>query len=180
MYLPTKRLLLRDFEERDWQSVLAYQSDPLYLRYTPWHHRTELEVRSFVRMFIDWSQDQPRHKFQFAITLPPEGRLIGNIGIRMNSPHAWEAEMGYELDHRYWGHGYATEAALALLSFGFRDLHLHRIFAYCIAENTASEHVLQRIGMTYEGRLRECEWMKERWWDRLTYAILDHEWWARM
>jgi [ribosomal protein S5]-alanine N-acetyltransferase len=180
MFLPTRRLLLREFKENDWQAVLAYQSDPLYLRYTPWYHRTELDVRSFVHMFMDWGEEQPRYKFQFAITLPPDGRLIGNCGIRMPSPHAWEAEIGYELDSHYWGNGYATEAALALLAFGFRDLKLHRIYAYCVAENTASARVLERIGMTSEGRQRETEWMKDRWWDRLSYAILEREWWARM
>jgi len=179
MILTTNRLLLREFEEDDWQPIHAYQSDPLYLRYNPWSYRTEEDVRNFVRGFIVWSKEQPRRKFQFAILLRTERRLIGNCGIRMKFTNSSEADLGYELDSQYWGHGYATEAAKALLTFGFKDLQLHRVWAHCILENTASAHVLEKIGMRREGHLRENEWMKGRWWNTLQYAILDYEWRAR-
>ncbi|HCI82024.1 MAG TPA: GNAT family N-acetyltransferase [Ktedonobacter sp.] len=178
MQLVTERLLLREFVEGDWQPVLAYQSDPLYLRYNPWSYRTAEDVRGFVHRFMLWSEEQPRRKYQFAIVLRSNGMLIGNGGIRMKTANAWEADLGYELNSQYWGYGYATEAAKALLAFGFQDLKLHRIWAHCIFENTASAHVLEKIGMRREGHLRENEWMKNRWWDTLQYAILDHEWFA--
>ncbi len=180
MILNTRRLHLREFVENDWQAVLAYQSDPLYLRYTPWNQRTEEDTRAFIRWFLSWQEAQPRIKYQFAITLPGEDRLIGNCGIRMRSPDAHEADIGYEFDSRYWGRGYATEAARAMLNFGFSQLGLHRIWAQCIAENVASARVLEKIGMQREGRLRENEWMKGRWWDTLMYAILEHEWEAQI
>ena len=179
MQLTTNRLILREFEESDWQTVLNYQQDPLYLRYNPWTYRTPEDVRSFVNRFILWSKEQPRRRFQFAITLRQNGQLIGNGGIRMKFANAWEADLGYELDSRYWSNGYATETATMLLALGFHDLHLHRIWAHCILENTASAHVLEKIGMRLEGHLRENEWMKNRWWDTLQFAILDHEWRAR-
>jgi RimJ/RimL family protein N-acetyltransferase len=130
-------------------------------------------------MFLALREEKPRTKFQLAITLAQGGQLIGNCGIRMKTPDAREADIGYELDPGYWGRGYATEAASRLLAFGFRDLELHRIWAWCIAENVASAHVLEKIGMQQEGRLREKEWMRDRWWDTLLYAILDHEWQAQ-
>ena len=176
MRLTTERLLLREFEKSDWQAVLEYQSDPLYLRYTPWTQRDEASVREFVQIFINWRKEVPRKKFQFAIVLQANGQLIGNCGIRMNTPNAWEADIGYELNSQYWGHGYATEAAKTLLSFGFDELKLHRIWAHCVAENVGSAHVLEKIGLRYEGIQRESEWMKGRWWDTLRYAILDWEW----
>ena len=175
MMLTTERLLLREFEESDWETLLAYQSDPLYLQYNPWTSRTEEDVRHFVQTFISWREEQPRNKFQLAIVLPAEGRLIGNCGIRMRSSYAMDADIGYELDCRYWGNGYATEAAHALLTFGFSELRVHRIWAHCVAENVASAHVLEKVGMQREGRLRENEWMKGRWWDTLLYAVLEHE-----
>jgi RimJ/RimL family protein N-acetyltransferase len=176
MIITTERLLLREFEESDWQAVLAYQSDPLYLRYNPWTHRTEEDVHNFVRSFIRWQEDRPRRKFQLAIVLQAERRLIGNCGIRITNSKPWEADIGYELDNRYWGRGYATEAAQAILAFGFEELGLHRIWAHCIAENVASARVMEKIGMRQEGHLRETEWMKDRWWDALLYAILEYEW----
>ncbi len=179
MILTTERLLLREFEDNDWRAVLQYQSNPEYLRYYHWSRRTEQDVRAFVRMFINWSEEQPRKKFQLAIILKEENRLIGNCGIRKQTDLAQIAEIGYELDPHYWGHGYATEAAYELVKFGFGQLALHRIWAYCIAENIASARVMERLGMTFEGRLRESEWMKGRWWDTRLYSILDREWWGR-
>ncbi len=176
MFLTTERLLLREFEERDWKRTLEYQVDPDYLRYNPWTHRTEADVRGLIRMFIGWSNEQPRKKFQFALVLKEEDRLIGNCGLRMQYAYAHTADLGYEIDRRYWGHGYAPEAARALLAFGFEQLQLHRIWANCMLENTASARVLEKIGMRYEGCLQESELMKERWWSTKLYAMLDHEW----
>ncbi len=178
MMITTRRLVLRELEETDWPAVLEYQSDPRYLRYYEWTHRTEQDVRDFVRMLVALREEKPRTKFQLAITLPANGQLIGNCGIRMKAADAQEADIGYELDPRYWVQGYATEAARALLAFGFGDLGLHRIWAWSIAENSGSVHVLEKIGMRQEGHLREHEWMKGQWWDTLLYAILEDEWHA--
>lgn len=167
---------MRDFVESDWEAVLAYQSDPLYLRYYHWTHRTEAGVRNFIQMFLDHQKEQPRQKFQLALVLKSENRLIGNCGIRINNPEMREANIGYELDRRYWGQGYATEAARAILHFGFETLGLRRIWAQTIAENVGSARVLEKIGMQLEGRLREKEFIKGQWRDHLLYAILDHEW----
>src|SRR5688500_5119119 len=176
MLLTTERLLLRDFVPSDWVAVLAYQQDPLYLRYNEWTSRTAEEVRDFIQMFLDQQRQYPRIKFQFAITLKSNGQLIGNCGIRRESPETHEADIGYELDPKYWGKGYATEAARAVLQFGFTQLSLHRISAWCVADNIGSAHVLEKLGMRQEGRLREHQYFKDRWWDTLLYAILYEEW----
>ena len=175
MELRTDRLLLRELVASDWAAVLAYQSDPRYLRYYEWEERTEDEVRAFLAMLIGYQHEIPRLKFQFAVTLPETGQLIGNCGIRVRDPDARRADIGYEFDPGHWGNGYATEVARAMLAFGFGPLGLHRIAAECLAENTASAHVLEKIGMTREARLRHDIRMKGRWWDTLIYAILDEE-----
>jgi RimJ/RimL family protein N-acetyltransferase len=116
MQLTSPRLLLREFVEEDWEAVLAYQSDPLYLRYYEWTERTEADVREFVGWFLAQQQEEPRTKFQLAVVLKDEGRLIGNCGVRVNDPDLREGNIGYELDSRYWGQGYATEAARVVLT----------------------------------------------------------------
>jgi RimJ/RimL family protein N-acetyltransferase len=156
--------------------VLAYQSDPRYLRFYPIDSRDEIAVRAFVLKLVDQQTEQPRQKYQFAVLLKESGRLIGNAGIRMRTPGVVTADMGYEIAPDEWGRGYASEAARAVLNFGFRELRLHRVWAECIAGNAASERVLQKLGMRLEGRLRENEFFKGRWWDTLIYAILVQEW----
>ena len=94
----------------------------------------------------------------------------------MDSPNAFQADIGYELDPRHWNRGYATEAAHAIVDFGFRALSLHRVWAWCVADNTGSAHVMEKLGMRLEGRLRENDYYKDRWWDTLMYGILLEEW----
>lgn len=178
MRIETDRLLLREFVEEDWQAVLAYQSDPRYLRYSSWTGRTEADARAFVGMFLGHQAEDPRRKFQLAATLRSNGVLIGNCGVRVNDPELGEANIGYELDPEHWGRGYATEAARAILAFGFTDLSLHRVWAECVAENVGSAHVLEKLGMRREAHFREHWRIRDRWWDTLTYAILVDEWGA--
>ncbi|WP_269433171.1 GNAT family N-acetyltransferase [Paenibacillus sp. FJAT-27812] len=71
--------------------------------------------------------------------------------------------------------GFATEAAKALLEFGFRELGLHRIFATCRPDNLGSAKVLQKIGMSYEGHIREHKRHNEKWLDSHQYSILESE-----
>ncbi len=156
--------------------MLAYQNEPLYLRYYPWTERSEAEVRSFVQMLIDYQAAQPRRKFQLAITLPETGQLIGNCGVRRKDANEWEADIGYELNPAHWGNGYATEAARAMVEYGFRELGLHRISSWCVADNVGSARVLEKAGLKLEGRLRDNEYYKERWWDTLLYGLLVDEW----
>ncbi len=172
----TSRLILREFVWDDWPAVLAYQSEPAYLRYNPWTTRTADDVQAFVQRFIDWQREEPRYRYQLAITLPETGELIGNCGLRLEHPGAMEGDIGYEFAPQHWGNGYATEAARSMLALGFEELRLHRIWAGCIAENVGSAHVLEKIGMQREGQHRDKEWFKGRWWDTYTYAILAHEW----
>ncbi len=176
MQIPTSRLVLRDFVADDWAIVRDYQSDPEYNRFYPWSERSEAEARAFVQMFINFQTEQPRRKFQFAITLLPGGRLIGSCGIRRKADNEWEADMGYELAPQYWGNGYATEAARAVVDFGFKKLKLHRVSALCVAGNDRSAKVLERLGFRLEGWLKQDDYFKNQWWDTQIYAILEDEW----
>ena len=175
MELMTERLRLREFVAEDWRAVLAYQQDPRYLRYYAWTERTPEAVQEFVGWFLAQQQASPRDKYQFAVTLKDTGELIGNCGVRRTAPGAPEADLGYELAPAQWGKGYATEAARAVLAFGFAALGVHRIEAECVADNTGSARVLEKLGMRLEGRLRDKEYFKGRWWDRLIYAVLAGE-----
>lgn len=72
------------------------------------------------------------------------------------------------------GKGYAT--VNELLTLGFGQLNLHRIFAECDPANLGSARVMEKANMIREGHLRECRWQKGQWVDRLLYAILDRDW----
>lgn len=178
MKIETERLILRDFVPDDWKRVLEYQTDPLYLRYYEWkvEDRTPESVKEFVGWFLDHQRQNPRIKFQLAVILKSNDLLIGNCGFRMDKANAPEGDVGYELDPKYWNYGYATEVAHAMVDFGFTNFGVHRVWSWCVADNLSSAHVLEKLGMKLEGRLREKEFYKGKWWDTLMYGILADEW----
>lgn len=176
MILATRRLILREFVTEDWRPVLSYQSDPRYLRYYEWEGRAEADVRAFAQRFVDWQVVEPRLRYQLAVALARDGRLIGTCGVRLEQAGALVGESGYEIAPTYWGLGYATEAARRIVSFGLEELGLHRIWAHTVSENIRSRRVMEKLGMCYEGRLREHRRFKGRWWDTVIYGILGREW----
>lgn len=176
MRIETERLVLREFRADDWTAMASYWSNPLYGRFNPERADPEAFVRDLVARFVAAQTAQPRTAWQVAIVDTASGNLIGNCGIRVNDPEQREANIGYELNPAVWGRGYATEAASAILRFGFAELGLHRIWAECVADNTGSARVLEKLGLRREAHFREQQYYRDRWWDTLIYAILDHEW----
>lgn len=176
MEVLTNRLWLREFVDTDWETILEYQREPRFQQFYPMAECSAESVRSCVKIFIDWQTAEPRTRYQLAITLRSNHQLIGSVGIRLKGETTSEAEIGYEIHPAEWGKGYASEAAQAMLAFGFSELNLHRVHAGCICENVASARVLQKAGLRHEGHLRQVEWMKGRWWDTELYAILEDEW----
>lgn len=90
----------------------------------------------------------------FALTLTETEELIGCMGLHIAQDHN-KAELGYWIGQPYWQQGYATEAAERLLQYGFDELYLNRIWAAAMAKNPASSAVMKKIGMKYEGTLKE-------------------------
>lgn len=89
----------------------------------------------------------------FAITIASTGELVGAIGLGIRTEHR-RAELGYWVGKPYWNHGYCTEAAAAVVQWGFDRLGLERIHATHFARNPASGRVMQKLGMKHEGMLR--------------------------
>ncbi len=151
--IPTERLVIRELTFTDAEAIYAYGSQEVVTQFMPWptQHRVE-DAYEFLHETIRNAHSEPRKSYDLPITL--DGRLIGMIGLHnMDNPHR-NAEMGYVLHPDYWGQGYMTEAASAMIGFAFYQLDLHRIYALHAHDNEASGRVLQRIGMTHEGVLR--------------------------
>ena len=110
----------------------------------------------------------------FAVTLRESKEFIGTVGLHLKPDHNL-AEIGYWIGVPYWGHGYATEAAGAVLRFGFETLSLNRIFAMHFARNPASGRVLQKLGMRHEGTLRQHIRKWDEYVDLECYGIVRTE-----
>jgi RimJ/RimL family protein N-acetyltransferase len=167
---------LREYSELDFEGVHAYASDTETLRFMTWGPNTPGETHKFIQMAISQQTEEPRRDFYFVVTLRENGEIIGGCGIHLLRPKQRTAEIGYCFNKNYWGQGYATEAATALLKFGFETLNSHRIVATCDPRNLRSVRVLENCNLRREGHIREHLWQKGAWRDSYLYAILDREW----
>lgn len=111
----------------------------------------------------------------FAIVAATTQEVVGAMGLAIKAAHA-RAELGYWIGVPFWNRGYSTEAAAMILQFGFEALSLNRIYAQHFVRNPASGRVLQKVGMRYEGRLRQHVRRWENFEDLEQYGILAHEW----
>ncbi len=179
--LETERLTLRPPCIEDFEGVHAYASVPENVRFMVWGPNAEEDTRKFLNESIEKWKAEPIVEYEFIITLK-DGRIIGGCGIYLNKERN-TAMLGWILHRDFWHHGYMTEAANAMMKYGFETLGLHRIYATCNADNTASFHVMERLGMR-----REAHFIKNRfgrvdnekvWHDELLYAMLDEEWKAK-
>jgi ribosomal-protein-alanine N-acetyltransferase len=110
----------------------------------------------------------------FAICLRNSGELAGSIGLVLHAADE-RAELGYWVGKPYWGNGYCTEAARAVLEYGFVVRGLNRVEAYHFGNNPASGRVMQKLRMRYEGCQRQYHTKWGRFEDRVSYALLRAE-----
>lgn len=173
MEFETRRLIIREFIEEDMVQVHEYASDPAVVTHSIWGPNSLEDTRGYIRHTLELQQEEPRRGFEYAVILKENGLLIGGCGLHITG--TGQGEIGYCYNRLYWGQGYATEAAAALLDLGFHKLELHRIYATCRPENIGSARVMQKLGMTYEGHLRGHMYHKEKWMDSYQYSILEDE-----
>ena len=174
--LETERLILRDIEEDDWVSVHRYASIPIVCRFMAWGPNTEQDSKDFVKRAQAGRSEDPQKEVHLGIVRKDTGEFIGAGGIWRKEGRLHEAEIGYCLHPDSWNHGYMTEAARALIGFGFRDWDMHRVFSRVDPENLGSIRVVEKCGMRLEGHLLKSDWIKGEWRDMLVFAVLEEEW----
>ncbi len=169
--LNTERLCLRQHELADIPELtrlIGAREVAANLLRVP-HPYTEQDARTFI------TSRKQSSDADFAISLRSEDRLIGGIGLQIDSANP-RAELGYWLGVPYWGQGYATEAARAAVEYGFQTLGLHRIWAGVFAGNSVSANVLRKSGMRHEGGLRQHVLKWGTFIDLEIYGLLRPEW----
>jgi [ribosomal protein S5]-alanine N-acetyltransferase len=172
MELLTRRLLLREFRVEDLAAVQIFAGDVEVTRYTDWGPNSRDATAAFLTTVARDAVVVPRADYQLAIVERATGSLIGAVHLGITSDEHRRGEIGYTIARSRWGKAYATEAAAAMLDFGFTMVHLHKITATCDPENVASARVLTKIGMSREGYLRQHLLIRGQWRDRLLFAAI--------
>ncbi|GGU44142.1 GNAT family N-acetyltransferase [Nocardioides albus] len=202
--LVTERLRLRPFADSDADQLFALQSDANVLRYwdsPPWTEESQAkqfiarsremaEEGSGVRMVIERGETTGvRSSGELARPLAPsegvtarsadDGAFLGWCTLNSWNPDFRSASLGYCLGEAAWGRGVATEAAKQLLGWAFDTLDLNRVQAEADTRNAGSARVLEKLGFTLEGTLREDCVVNGVVSDSWVFGLLRREWFAR-
>nr|MBN2277464.1 GNAT family N-acetyltransferase [candidate division Zixibacteria bacterium] len=169
--LLTTRLALRPFTLNDAPMVQKLAGDPAIA--ATMHSIPHPYEDGMAEKWIETHAEEYKQGklVNFAIVLRENHQLLGAMGLQIAGIHR-KAELGYWIGHPYWGNGYCTEAGRAVVAFGFESLGLNRIFARFMIVNPASGRVMEKIGMKYEGLLRQDLMKEEAFHDMKIYAIL--------
>jgi len=133
------------------------------------------ETKSIIEPWIEEHKLNTIKNYTFAIENKLDTQFMGLFGLKLGSEKYKRAEIWYKIHSDFWKKGYATESLKAIINFGFETLKLHRIQAGCAVENIGSIKVLEKAGMTREGRGRQVLPLKSGWSDNFEYSILESD-----
>ena len=153
----TSRLVLRSWRDSDFEPCAKLEADPRVIEYLPWPGPSprDLTYRAIERARSGLAENQYGW---WAVEAPNVADFIGGVGLGV---HTFESdftpcmEIGWRLAYEYWGKGYATEAASAVLAYAFETLHVDEIVSLSNVRNRRSFAVMERIGLLYE---RDIQW----------------------
>lgn len=170
--ISTERLVLRFFEQSDAEEVARLCNNyniyinTLYLPYPYTINDAEKWIERHRKNF------NAGRAYEFAITDKFSGNLYGAIALSYNQAFN-NGEIAYWIGEEYWGNGYATEAAKAVVKFAFEVKGYHKVYARFFNTNPASGKVLQKIGMKEEGRFIDHVIKEGQYLDMIHYGIIN-------
>ncbi|WP_020615481.1 GNAT family N-acetyltransferase [Paenibacillus daejeonensis] len=172
--LETDRLFFRALTAEDADDYFLLASDPKVTTHTIWpRHERLSDTHTYLKRVEE--QNVLRHSYHWGIVLKSSGRLIGRIGIiNVDGDHE-KAELGYALASEFWGQGFITEAGRRVVSFLFTEVGVHRLEARCSEHNPGSYRVMEKLGMTFEGLLREQLRIQGYFVNQRMYAMLQSD-----
>ncbi len=178
VHIESRRLVLRDFASSDLDGLFDLYRRDETSEFESWSpHKSIDDTRGLLAYWIDAQEQNPRTDYALAITL--YGKFVGLCGIELGFGTETDdlrcGFLGYRLTPPLWGQGIATEAAGALLRFGFDVLGLHRIHTGCSESNAASIRVIEKAGFTLEGTTRKSFPIGNTWTNYHVYGMLADE-----
>ena len=172
----TKRIQLRLATNSDLEAIHILLSSPEVDKYNTLGIPSNLEeTKSIIEPLIASNNQNKISNYTFSIEKKSNNQFLGLFGLKLWEPKHKRGEVWYKILPNEWNKGYATETLNAVLDFGFNKRHLHRIQAGCAVENSASIKVLEKVGMTREGRGRQVLPLKSGWSDNFEYSIFESD-----
>ncbi|NIJ14516.1 RimJ/RimL family protein N-acetyltransferase [Saccharomonospora amisosensis] len=172
--LAGQRVRLREFTDDDIDGVCSLVGDDRVTWYLSFNSRDRDQARDMLTGILERAQQQPRTEYYLAVTPLDDDQLVGFARLAFAGVQA--AKLGYAIAHDHQRRGYATDAVRTMLDFAFGPLGRHRVSAAIGPENAASLAVVERVGFTREGVLRDHVFTNGAWRDSVLFSILADEW----
>lgn len=172
----TNRLIIRPFVVSDAKRVYECCNDYEVVKTTlgiPWPY-SEKMAESWISRKEEETKEGSSHEYAICLKENPDN-IVGCISLMGTNSAAKKAELGYWLERKLWGQGIATEAARAMIDFGFTTLKLNSIYARFFDINPASGRVMEKCGMTYAGMLRKHEFRFDQYYNIKFFEILKED-----
>lgn len=148
--LETDRLLLRTFQKSDCDAMTLINQDPKVMEYFPAVGDRKQTIEHIERII----KHQEKYGYSlYAVEIKSSGEMIGFVGLLHRTIEEFDAhfmpstEIGWRLSAKHWNQGYATEAALAVLDYAFKQLNLTEVVSFTVSQNKASRRVMEKIGL---------------------------------
>lgn len=171
----TPRFRLRQLRSTDAQAIFDMFSDSDVMQFDSHAVYTSLsEADAFIQRMQEGYEQ--RRNLRWGITLHGDDSVIGTCSLHRFGPGFHCVETGYDLQRAHWGKGVMIEAMSALLAFGFTDLACHRIEAVIDTANVRSKSLVQKLGFTFEGTLRQRYPVGDHFEDENYYGLLKSDW----
>ena len=172
--LETKRLYLRKFEDEDIDFVYSHFSNPNISEYL--YDNDPPKSADEAKEILEWCMDfDSENHIRWCIVRKEDLIQIGTCGFHGHDQKNNAVEIGYDLSSAYWNQGYMSEALRAMLAFGFSHLGLNRTYAYVYVSNVRSNRLLEKLGFTLEGVIRDKHLFRGKYYDHNLFSLLQRE-----
>lgn len=172
--LLTPNFLLRQIVQSDIDSIFKGLSNP---QVTAWYGISYDNLES-TQAQMEWYRDivEQQSGIWWAICHRDHPAvLLGTCGFYDRDKESRNTDMGYWLHPEYWRQGITQECIPAILRYAFQHLEIHRVEAEVEPENLSSRRLLSKLGFSYEGKRRQCEWRGDHFVDLEYYSMLAGE-----
>jgi len=173
--ITTARLSIRRLAGRDWQDLLELMSDEDFYRYQDGAPLDEDAVLRWLESDAHVKLTTPDQTLFLGIEVQEGGKLIGYMSLNFTDPQRLQVTFNIGLNRKFQRQGFAQEALVALLTFCFEGLRLHRVAGWCDSRNTAACRLLEKAGLRREGEFVQSRWLHGEWANSLWYAMLSEE-----
>jgi [ribosomal protein S5]-alanine N-acetyltransferase len=174
--LEGSRILLRPIVESDAESIFEYCGDPEVSKFTTWEtHQTTEDSMALIRHARANYKRKNCEPYGIALKTNPK-KIIGTTGWFWNTKQHKSIEIAYALARPFWGKGLIVEAVRLVVNEALKENDIHRISSRCISENKASQRVMDKLGMRFEGTLRQSMLVKGRFVDITHFSMTKEEW----